>query len=1042
MPTLNQPDIANKLAELQQLFKQALPNKINEIELKWKALIDDSQNATHLAELHRNIHSLVGSAGTYGALAVSTIARKIEFELKPLLNTTVETLLSPSPLQANIDELLVQLHDAAATWVPTNIPYIKPVIKPLRGNNLIYLAEDDELLAPDLVTKLEDEEYEVRSFSRLKDFEQAFEKEIPAVIIMDVVFQEGHIAGTEVISRLQEKLEEFPPVIFISVRDDLESRLAAARAGARRYFRKPIEIRKLVQTLDGLTAKVATKPYRVLLIDDDEASLNYYTAALNGAGMVVKALSNPIHGLTELAKFQPDITVMDVYMPECSGPELAQVIRQDDAWAMMPIMFLSAESDLNVQLAAMDLGGDDFLMKPVEANHLISAISARAKRARRTNRLNNDLQNALRESKFQTITMDQHVISSTADASGKITDVNNKFCDVSGYSRKELIGQQHSILKSGLHSKRFYNEMWATISSGEVWSGIFCNKNKQGKNYWTESTIVPFLDDDGKPYKYVSARTDITSLVEIEQRFSFAIEGAGDGIWDWNMLTGEMLFSGNYEGMLGYKKGELEPSIDAWVNSVHPDDVYGVQNNRKECLTGVKNIYSVELRLRCKDKRYKWVLCRGTVVARASTGEAIRMIGIHSDISLRKKMEQSLIDARQDADNANKAKSEFLASMSHELRTPLNAILGFGQLLKIDNRSPLNTSQTENVNEILNGGQHLLGLINEVLDLSKIESGNIDLAMENVLVGDAISQSLQMIIPLAQQRGITIELYKHNTEIDMSQLVQQVETVQADITRLKQVLLNLLSNAVKYNCENGCITVSYASTNDNQLRIEVRDTGKGLSTEQQAQLFRPFSRLGAEQTEIEGTGIGLVITKNIVELMGGKIGVESHVGTGSTFWIELPEHSSDASKKDEVSKVAKVGLEIPKDINNKKVLYIEDNQANLRLVSQLMLSQPHIHLLTANEPIKGLELVSKHLPDLILLDINLPGMSGFEVLQRLQNNKALKNIPVVAISANAMPKDIERGIEAGFNEYITKPIDINKLMSTVLSELENANHNK
>lgn len=1033
MPIQNQSDISKKLAQLQLLFKQSLPSKIDEIKLLWTALIDDSKNPTHLAQFHLKIHSLVGSGGTYGAIAVSTIAKNIEEELKPVLNTAVETPLSPSLFQSSVDKLLLQLEQAANQWMPTDIPYIKPVVKLPRGGNLIYLVEDDELLALDLLARLENAEYKVKHFFELKDFELACEKDIPAVIIMDVIFHEGNIAGTEMIVRLQEKLKELPPVIFISVRDDLESRLAAARAGARRYFCKPIDTKKLVQTLDGLTAKTTIKPYKVLLVDDDIDSLNYYAASLTSAGMEVKMLSTPTKGLEELTRFKPDIMVLDVYMPECSGPELAQVIRQDDAWALMPIMFLSVESDLKAQLAAMDLGGDDFLMKPVEANHLIAAITARVKRARRTNRLHNDLQDALRESKFHTITMDKHVIVCTTDASGKINEVNDKFCDISGYSRKELIGANNHLLNSGFHSNKFYDEMWSAISSGEVWSGIFCNRNKKGKNYWTESTLVPFLDNNGKPYKFVSASTDITSLVEIKQRFSFAIEGAGDGIWDWNIPTGEVLFSKNYEGMLGFEKGELEPTVEIWSSIVHPDDIERVQKHLQDYLNGVSNIYSVEMRLRCKNKSYLWILARGTVVTRSNEGEAIRMIGIHSDISSRKKMEQNLIAARQDADNANKAKSEFLASMSHELRTPLNAILGFGQLLKMDNRSPLNQSQTESVDEILNGGKHLLGLINEVLDLSKIESGNIDLSIEKVLISDVLSQSLQMILPLAKQRCIEIKLYKHDMEIELSQLLQQVEAVQADIVRLKQVLLNLLSNAVKYNCENGCITVSYTRSNDNQIRINVSDTGKGLSSAQQAQLFRPFCRLGAEQTEIEGAGIGLVITKSIIELMGGKIGVESHVGKGSTFWIELPDNVEEAEQKEDVIEIT--NIEQPKETSKKSVLYIEDNPANLRLVTQLMLRH-NINLLTAAEPLKGLELASKHMPDLILLDINLPGINGFEVLQHLQNNDILKNIPVVAVSANAMPNDIEKGIEAGFDEYITKPIDINKLMLTVARQLE------
>jgi len=1029
----NHSEVIEKLAALQAMFKLQLPDKISAIDQLWLAVRQDMSNGKELADLHRMVHSLAGTGGTYGAMVVSTVARELELPLKKLIKMSSPTSQLDLLTQQHLDLLFKQLKNAALQWEPSEIPYIKPGEhkEQHNDNNLVYLVEDDLFFAANLMTNLDQSGYRLKHFTELSDFEADYGNEIPGLIIMDIVFAEGDVAGAKIISRLQEKANTFPPVIFISVRDDIEARLAAARAGARRYFSKPLDIKKLVQTMDGLTERSVKKTFRVLLIDDDEALLEYYEIVMRDAGMEVKTLSNPLEGLNALAAFRPDVVVMDVYMPECSGLELAQVIRQDDAWTMIPIMFLSTESDLNIQLEAMNLGGDDFLLKPVEAGHFVSAVRAKAKRARWANRLNTDLEDALRESKFQLITMNQHNIVSTTDPAGLVTSVNDRFCEISGYTREEILGQNHRILKSGAHPDVFYNDMWSTISQGKVWHGIICNKKKNGSEYWVDSTIVPFLDKKGKPYKYVSARTDITELRQSEERFTFAVEGAGYGVWDWNVPSGTVKFSRIYSEMLGYAENELVPRVDTWLNSVHPDDLGNMQQILQDYFEGRLPKYVVELRLRCKDNSYKWILCRGTVVNQDTDENPVRMICIHIDITERKEAEQALINAREEADNANRAKSQFLSSMSHELRTPMNAIMGFSQLLQIDINSPLNGAQLGNVEEIIKAGEHLLELINEVLDLSRIEAGRIDLSIETIALNEVIAESLQLITPLADKRGIEISLMQNNVEITFEELLEQHSVVRADHTRLKQVLLNLLSNAVKYNGDNGKIIIACNNTDDNQIRISISDTGDGLTEEQQAQLFKAFNRIGAEQKDIEGTGIGLVITKNIVELMGGNIGVDSVSNEGSTFWIELPHDSLVPEQKKLSDKKQAPQSTVESSEVKHTVLYIEDNPANLRLVTQLLSRLPNIHMWSAHEPMLGLELAATHKPDLILLDINLPGIDGFEVLKLLRQREATRETAVIAISANAMPKDIEKGKQAGFIDYITKPINVNLFYTSI-----------
>ncbi|MFM1892738.1 MAG: hypothetical protein RLZ44_1815, partial [Pseudomonadota bacterium] len=358
--------------------------------------------------------------------------------------------------------------------------------------------------------------------------------------------------------------------------------------------------------------------------------------------------------------------------------------------------------------------------------------------------------------------------------------------------------------------------------------------------------------------------------------------------------------------------------------------------------------------------------------------------------------------------------------MSHELRTPLNAILGFSQLLESDPDHPLADIQSDNVQEILRAGAHLLELINEVLDLARIEAGKLTISQEPVALAPMLDDCLTLIRPLAEVRGIQVIEAGHGCG----------EHVQADRVRLKQVLLNLLSNAVKYNRDQGKLGLVCVVEQD-AVQVRITDTGPGLTAEQQARLFAPFERLGADRTKVEGTGIGLALSKRLVELMGGTIGVESKPDIGSTFWIRLPLAEASAQVVDMAA--ARRARPSGAIANERRwdVLCIEDNPANLRLIERVLARREDVRLLTASAPGLGLELAAAHRPALILLDINLPEMDGYEVMRCLRENPATSQIPVVAVSANAMPKDLARGKAAGFKDYLTKPLDIERLLQVV-----------
>ena len=396
------------------------------------------------------------------------------------------------------------------------------------------------------------------------------------------------------------------------------------------------------------------------------------------------------------------------------------------------------------------------------------------------------------------------------------------------------------------------------------------------------------------------------------------------------------------------------------------------------------------------------------------------------DITERKRLDQVLQDknvelesARFVAEKANLAKSNFLSSMSHELRTPLNAILGFAQLLEAGSPPPTST-QGVRLQQITQAGWYLLDLINEILDLAVIESGTLSMSYESVSLIEVMLECETIIEPQLRQRSIQITFPPFDPSWH----------VNADRVRLKQALINLLSNAIKYNREQGTVEVRCSRVTPERLRITIKDSGEGLPPHKLVQLFHPFNRLGQEHGPVEGTGIGLVVTKQLIELMGGAVGVESTVGVGSEFWIELnvdemPELAADSLMPQPVA--GQVGVEG----GLRTLVYVEDNPANLMLVEQIIEVHPLLRMLSARDGNQGIALARTYLPDVILMDINLPGMSGYEALKVLHDDPTTGHIPVIALSANAMPRDIEKGLEAGFFNYLTKPIKISAFMEAL-----------
>jgi PAS domain S-box-containing protein len=1376
------PDIQATLTRLRNAFVAQMPSRMDMLERLLAQVAQGEKGATEM--LHHAAHSLVGAAGVHRLMDIAAAARKLE------------SLAASLPTKGAVDQAkLFALHKALARLEaemenPTHGFVQPPALQPsLR----VLVVDDDAEQTVWLREVLEDAGYRVEVFNQLADCREACgHGDRPAAVVMGMIFPEGDAAGAQFVDEMKAQHLSGVPVVFLSVRRDMAAKLAAYRAGAAHYLTKPVAREVLLQTLAGTRASVLNRPCRVLVVDGDRDQLAAHAAILREAGMEVREAADPFEVPALLESFAAEALVLAMALPQCTGPELAAILRGDGQHQQLPIVYLSAKADVAKQLEALEEGGELFLPSPADPHHLVTAVGLHARRYRQAHEQVEILRAALYERERQQHALDAHAIVSITDTAGTILHVNDKFCEASGYSRQELLGENHRIVKSGVHPPEFYADLWRTITRGLIWHGELCNQRKDGSLYWVESSIVPFLDASGKPYQYISIRTDISRVKEAEQRLARSQAYANIGTWDWNIETGSLYWSERIAPLFGHPEGSLEMSYENFLAAVHADDREKVSGAVTACvelgaeyniehrvvwpdgsvhwlaergdvvrdavgnplhmlgvvqditerklaevaveqaqrlarlgnwsvelatgnLTWSKEVYAlfnraphryvptlqryftelthpddvdkvqqaqrlaietnqpqrVDHRILWPDGTVRWVNLEGGYVERNAVGEpvvmsgtvqditerkqtetaleesrarleeaqrlarlgnwtldiktgektwsaemyvlcnrtadtytptlenyysalihpddipaaksvqqriiesgerqsldhrirwpdgtvrwmhleafaeygedgkAVRMVGTAQDITERKLIETALeesrtrleeaqslaklghwsadlttgelqwsdeifrifgldparfapsveafaqavhpddlellreserraaatgvhdvvhrivrpdgavryvhelahaqtdidgqvvrltgtvqdvtelkqteyamLQAKEAAEAASRAKSEFLASMSHELRTPLNSILGFAQLFGMDPYLPEKTR--DHAREIERAGQHLLSLVNDLIDLARIEAGKLELFPAAVSVKAVVGDSLAMVAPIARERGIRLIDAGGNGRGTL---------VQADYTRLQQVLINLLANAIKYNRPAGSVHLVCHAGNG-VARIAITDTGPGIPAHKRSRMFSLFDRLGAERGQVEGSGIGLVITQRIVEAMGGSIGFESVEGQGSTFWVELPLAAAAVS----TPVMAPAPETAETHAAHSYVLYIEDNPMNQRLMQQVFASRKQLELRTAHTAEIGIQLARAELPALILMDINLPGMDGYAALSALKASPQTAGIPVVAVSANAMKGDEKRGLAAGFAAYLTKPIDIPSLFRVI-----------
>lgn len=751
----------------------------------------------------------------------------------------------------------------------------------------------------------------------------------------------------------------------------------------------------------------------ILIVEDMKVQAQLLAYHLDELGHKHRTASDGRAALDALRDFTPDLIISDVEMPVMDGLALCERLKSSSDHKTIPVILLTAADSPTDVLRGIDVMADGYLTKPYDATLLEQVIDNAIERGA--------------------------VAADSTDPREPI-----KFT---------YEGEEHSILAS---PRQMLNLFLSAYRSSVAQNKLLAEKerNLTELNDKLSRSIEQLSASEERFRGLVQTIPDIVYKVNGEGKFTFINDAIHRLGYHQSDLLGKHFSTIIYDDDLENISADIVlPRIRAGAAAAggppegagNPPKLFDERRSADRMTIGLQVRLKtrggapggpVEIQAIGNQVIYVEVNSLGMYGDEdgdTSVGSAARQyigsVGVIRDISERVQAQNAMRMAKEAADVANQAKSEFLSSMSHELRTPLNAIMGFGQLLD-DPSNPLNEEQMNGLGHILEAGEHLLGLISEILDLAKIEAGRFHISLEKVEPQSAIEQCLLMTATLAERFDIgVVNNVKGGT----------VPWVKTDLTRFKQVLINLLSNAIKYNNPGGAATVDWEDTGEGFLRIAVADNGPGIPLDKQGLLFQPFKRLGKEASAIEGTGIGLSISRELMTRMEGNIGFTSEEGKGSRFWIELPiagsfdQESIIERSQEDISDL--VGLTDNSFDTEKSVLYIEDNPANMQLMRRVFRRLPQCELLSAADAERGLAMIAEKRPDLVLMDLNLPGMSGLQALGHLRAQTTTRDLPVVAVTAAAMNVDRTEGLESGFVDYITKPFNVVDIVRTVLRVL-------
>ncbi|MBL6934193.1 MAG: response regulator [Alphaproteobacteria bacterium] len=1029
----SEKNIIEQLNALRSAFAGTLDSRLHEMEDSFSGIVSGKkwgQIVEGVESLRAQAHKLTGSAGTFSMSDISDAARQVEEACdalcrarRPLSKKGFKKLETN---MAGVKASIVASHSDAISDIHEFDVLSKKQARAHAGETVL-IVDDDQAFLNAMETQLRHAGFKSEGLDDAEALERRLAQGGVAAVIMDIIFPGDRDAGVRVVEELHEKGVLTCPVIYISQRGDFEARLSAVRSGCDSYFVKPVDVMDLVETLMHLLFQESSDPYRVLLVDDDPLVNERNASLLAQTGARVVTATDPMKAVNEAWNLRPDVILLDINMPQCDGFELAEVIRQQPAFLDIPIIFLTAFGGEDRRLTALRSGGDDFLEKSCSPQELINNILSRARRFRELSR--HVLRLGESENRFRKVAQTAKDAIITANDQSEIIFWNESAERIFGYTGVEALGHSLDVIipehLRNPHMEGFHRAIDHGLPENSQLMEL-TGLRKDGGEIPLEVSLSEWQSGGHRFFtgiiRDLSERQNLEDIAEEKQeRLDAIIENTAEGIvtidaegtmQDANPAVAR-IFGYDARDLIGHNVSMLVPEHERSDHDkfVRDSEIHGPRIiNRVRDLWGQHKdgrLFPIELSISPLEFRGKKMF-----------------VGIMHDISRRKEDEQRIEAAMVEAETANQAKSQFLSSMSHELRTPLNSILGFAQVLEADDEAPLNQDQTESVEQIIASGNHLLTLINDVLDLSKVESGKVDVSVEDVDILQLVHETTNLISGLAE---------KHDVLLHIPEMDKDGSFLRADYLKLKQVLLNFLSNAVKYNRKGGDVTLSVEHRKGGKVRVNVRDTGEGIAEDKISRLFDPFERLGHANGSIEGTGIGLTITRQLVDMMGGELGVDSTPGEGSTFWAEFDEAERPVSHVEK----ALEGMETVFGFGGRKserihtVLYVEDNPSNMDFMRKIMSRLPQYELIEATTADAGLEAVFSQKPTIILMDINLPGASGYDLLQILQENGITDTTTVIALSANAMEGDIEKGMKAGFFDYLVKPVEIPKLVKVL-----------
>ncbi len=719
----------------------------------------------------------------------------------------------------------------------------------------------------------------------------------------------------------------------------------------------------------------------ILVVEDSVTQRLLLKGILEKAGYAVLTANNGQEGLQTIQISPPALIISDIRMPIMDGYEMCWRIKNDPSTQHIPVILLSGLSETEDIMLGLEAMADSYIIKPFEESEVLSTVATVY--AKKEELIHN-------ETPLPFILNDQEYTIQS--------------------NRRQILNFLISIYDNAIRRNTQLEEIQTQLR--------IINEKLTERTQELEASENRFR-------ALVQTVPDIIYRIDEQGHFIFVNHSIRKLGYEPDQLIGQhfsILIEPNEVDHIS--RGKVLPRLRG-----HATEVGRTPKLFDEKRTGSRRTSGLEVRLLPNQNlnskseffgelHHFEVNSAGMYQWNHHTKKEyfVGTVGVIRDITERKQIAEALTNATKEAILANKAKSEFLSRMSHELRTPLNAVIGFSQLLELNHLEPLSSTQQESVTQIFSAGRHLLELINGLLDVARIESGKITPEIEPLNPATLIKNCIAMTQPLASKNFVSLI---HTGEDACC------PQIKADPLRLKQILINLLSNAVKFNRKGGYVTIAHRQTPEDQLEISITDTGPGIPKEQWKQVFKPFNRLGADASGVEGTGIGLNISKGLVEMMGGHIGFDSEAGKGSRFWISLPITTQLADQKPQNPTTTKpsTSLQFSKP---RILLYVEDNPSNAKLMQEVINRMPELTLLHAKNAEEGIELAKHRAPDLVIMDIQLPGMNGIQALSHLNALPETQEIPIIALSGRASVEEIDAGLQAGFRRYLTKPLLIDE----------------